>query len=124
MRASFVELYREEIYDLLDPAYKPRVRQTDGRDVELANASSFYVSTVDEVQELIERGCNNRHVAETSMNRESSRSHSVFTILVEVSSTSETGAVSIRTARLNLIDLAGSERQSHSKAAGERLKVS
>lgn len=61
-------------------------------------------------------------MASTSMNRESSRSHAVFTITVEsMEKSNET--VNIRTSLLNLVDLAGSERQKDTHAEGMRLKV-
>lgn len=61
-------------------------------------------------------------MASTSMNRESSRSHAVFTITVEsMEKSNET--VNIRTSLLNLVDLAGSERQRDTHAEGMRLKV-
>jgi hypothetical protein len=66
-----------------------------------------------------EQGMNQRHVASTAMNAESSRSHLVFSILVE-SKNKATGAVTL--GKLTLVDLAGSERQSKTQATGERLK--
>lgn len=61
-------------------------------------------------------------MASTSMNRESSRSHAVFTITIEsMEKSNET--VNIRTSLLNLVDLAGSERQKDTHAEGMRLKV-
>lgn len=61
-------------------------------------------------------------MASTSMNRESSRSHAVFTITIEsMEKSNET--VNIRTSLLNLVDLAGSERQKDTHAEGVRLKV-
>lgn len=61
-------------------------------------------------------------MASTSMNRESSRSHAVFTMTLE-SKESGLGVVNIRTSQLNLVDLAGSERQRDTHAEGSRLKV-
>jgi hypothetical protein len=62
---------------------------------------------VEEVLRLMQRGANNRHVGETRLNRESSRSHSVFTCTIEKSTTSDNGLKNVITSRLNLIDLAG-----------------
>ena len=71
--------------------------------------------------EVLKAGNLNRRVAETSMNRESSRSHAVLT--VNIMSTEEVGEVTNkRNSRLHLIDLAGSERQKDTKTAGQRLK--
>jgi kinesin family protein 15 len=72
--------------------------------------------------QVLSGGWRNRRVASTSMNRESSRSHAVFTITIEsMEKSSET--VNIRTSLLNLVDLAGSERQKDTHAEGMRLKV-
>lgn len=57
----------------------------------------------------------------TSMNKESSRSHSVFTLSIE-SRSAENGMFNIKSSKFHLIDLAGSERQRATDAAGERLK--
>ncbi|CAH2283214.1 kinesin KIF15 [Pelobates cultripes] len=66
-------------------------------------------------------GWRNRRVASTSMNRESSRSHAVFTVTIE-SMEKINEIVNIRSSQLNLVDLAGSERQKDSHAEGVRLK--
>lgn len=67
-------------------------------------------------------GWRNRRVASTSMNRESSRSHAVFSMSLE-SKESVNEVVNIRTSQLNLVDLAGSERQKDTHTEGSRLKV-
>ena len=67
-------------------------------------------------------GWRNRRVASTSMNRESSRSHAVFTMALESKETINE-VVNIRTSQLNLVDLAGSERQKDTHTEGSRLKV-
>lgn len=59
---------------------------------------------------MLENGSKNRQIAETEMNKDSSRSHSIFTITVETSVTEENGEQLIRKGKLNLVDLAGSER--------------
>ena len=69
----------------------------------------------------MERGFGRRSVAATQMNAESSRSHSIFTIIIEVSQTVD-GKDAFRAGKLNLVDLAGSERQSKTGATGARLK--
>lgn len=68
-------------------------------------------------------GWRNRRVASTSMNRESSRSHAVFSMTLESKETVNE-VVNIRTSQLNLVDLAGSERQKDTHTEGSRLKVS
>jgi kinesin family protein 15 len=64
---------------------------------------------VDQAMMLMRKGAENRHTGETRMNRESSRSHSVFTCVVEKSSKSTQGVTSVICSRLNLIDLAGEQ---------------
>lgn len=56
------------------------------------------------------------------MNQDSSRSHSIFTITIEMSDKSQSEDSHIRVGKLNLVDLAGSERQSKTGASGDRLK--
>jgi Kinesin motor domain len=69
----------------------------------------------------MQAGKKNRSVGATLMNQTSSRSHSIFTIVVECSDLHDTGG-HIRVGKLNLVDLAGSERQSKTGATGDRLK--
>ena len=63
----------------------------------------------------------NRRVASTSMNRESSRSHAVFTVSIQ-SKEKKGGISNIKVSRLHLVDLAGSERQKDTRTEGVRLK--
>lgn len=66
------------------------------------------VSNTSEMYELIKRGTRNRHVGSTSMNKESSRSHSVLTTIIESKSNKE-GLWNVKVSRFHIIDLAGSE---------------
>merc|ERR1719245_415024 len=68
------------------------------------------------------KGWGNRAVGATKMNADSSRSHSIFTINIEMLDTGASGNEHIRKGKLNLVDLAGSERQSKTEASGDRLK--
>ena len=73
----------------------------------------------------MEKGWSNRATGETLMNKDSSRSHSIFTICVEAAEKSDSkigDEEKIRAGKLNLVDLAGSERQSKTGATGARLK--
>lgn len=73
--------------------------------------------------DLITRGARSRHTGSTSMNKESSRSHSVLTTIIETKTMKDGGGVwNIKTARFHIIDLAGSERQKFTGAVGDRLK--
>nr|DAD24097.1 TPA_asm: hypothetical protein HUJ06_025560 [Nelumbo nucifera] len=123
-RCSFLEIYNEQITDLLDPNQKNlQIREDVKSGVYVENLTEEYVSTMKDVSQLLIKGISNRRTGATSINAESSRSHSVFTCVVESRCKSMSdGVSSFRTSRINLVDLAGSERQKLTGAAGERLK--
>ncbi|EPS61047.1 hypothetical protein M569_13753, partial [Genlisea aurea] len=121
-RCSFLEIYNEQILDLLDPSSTNlQIREDSKKGIHVENITEVEVTSArDAIQQLIQ-GSANRKVAATNMNRASSRSHSVFTCIIE-SKWELQGVTHHRFARLNLVDLAGSERQKSSGAEGERLK--
>ncbi|KAL5574549.1 hypothetical protein UlMin_016248 [Ulmus minor] len=121
-KCSFLEIYNEQILDLLDPSsINLQIREDVKKGVYVENLKEIEVTSArDVIQQLIE-GAANRKVAATNMNLASSRSHSVFTCIIESKWDSQ-GVTHHRFARLNLVDLAGSERQKSSGAEGERLK--
>ncbi|KAL4579210.1 hypothetical protein LXL04_015348 [Taraxacum kok-saghyz] len=120
-KCSFLEIYNEQITDLLEPSSTNlQVREDSKEGVYVENLTEYNVKTVDEVLKLLLQGASNRKVAGTDMNSESSRSHSVFTCIVE-SRWEKDSMTHLRFGRLNLVDLAGSERQ-RSCGAGERVK--
>ena len=80
------------------------------------------VENAKEMDQLLKFGSKMRAVAETKMNSGSSRSHSIFTIIVENSYTGDDGQTHFKMGKLNLVDLAGSERQSKTEAKGEVLE--
>eukprot|EP00494_Astrolonche_serrata_P004715 UN04729 len=80
-----------------------------------------HVKNIKELLKHFHRGNKSRHEGETKMNKHSSRSHSVFTVVVESSSVREDGEEHIRVGKLRLVDLAGSERQKKTESTGERL---
>ncbi|XP_024384201.1 kinesin-like protein KIN-12C isoform X3 [Physcomitrium patens] len=121
-RCSFLEIYNEQITDLLEPtSTNLHMREDTRTGVYVENLSEVEVQNVQDVIDLLIQGASNRRVAATNMNRESSRSHSVFTCIVE-SKWECDSLTNIRFGRLNLVDLAGSERQKSSGAEGDRLK--
>ncbi|KAG0468813.1 hypothetical protein HPP92_018141 [Vanilla planifolia] len=121
-RCSFLEIYNEQITDLLDPSSTNLLIREDLRKgVYVENLTEFEVENVNDIIKLLIQGASNRKVAATNMNRESSRSHSVFTCTIE-SRWENDSTSNMRYARLNLVDLAGSERQKTSGAEGCRLK--
>ena len=121
VRASYLEIYNEEIRDLLskDPKNSLELKENIDTGVYVKDLTSFVVKNVTEIDHVMQAGKKNRSVGATLMNQTSSRSHSIFTIVVECC---ESGGEHIRVGKLNLVDLAGSERQSKTGATGDRLK--
>ncbi|XWS14274.1 hypothetical protein CRYUN_Cryun36dG0108600 [Craigia yunnanensis] len=121
-KCSFLEIYNEQITDLLDPSSTNlQLREDLKKGVYVENLMEYDVRDVDDVLKLLFQGAANRRMAATNMNSESSRSHSVFTCIIE-SHWEKDSMTHFRFARLNLVDLAGSERQKSSGAEGDRLK--
>ncbi|KAM1743681.1 hypothetical protein ACFX12_013553 [Malus domestica] len=120
---SFLEIYNEQITDLLDPNQKSlQIREDVKSGVYVENLTEECVRTMKDVTQLLIKGLSNRRTGSTSINAESSRSHTVFTCVVESQCKNVANGTSFKTSRINLVDLAGSERQKLTGAAGERLK--
>lgn len=121
-KCSFIEIYNEQIYDLLDTASSSLfLRENIKKGVFVEGTVEKFVTSAAEAYQVLTMGWRNRRVASTSMNRESSRSHAVFTMTLE-SKECINEVVNIRMSQLNLVDLAGSERQKDTHAEGSRLK--
>ena len=124
MEGSFVEVYNEELNDLLTPndgkSRKLEVRHDEVRkQTIITNCKSVPLNSPSRVERMLEEAQKNRSVAATKANERSSRSHSIF-ILKLVGENAATGERCEGT--LNLVDLAGSERLKHSQAEGDRMK--
>ena len=125
MQGSFVEVYNENLNDLLGkPEEFDKKKHEIRHDMQNCKTSITDATIVDldtpaSVENILRLATSNRSVAATLANERSSRSHSVF-ILKLVGENSITGEKSQGT--LNLVDLAGSERLSQSGATGDRLK--
>lgn len=128
VEASYLEIYNENIRDLLDPArVNLKVREHPTTGVFVENLSSCAVECYKDVEDLLEMGLEQRTTAATNMNRESSRSHSVFTLSIRSYPLAGHGGdgdkkKNVRLSRLRLVDLAGSERASSTGATGARLR--
>lgn len=127
IRCSYLEIYNEEIKDLLchhDKAHtiKYDIRDDPQKGVYVQNLTNVVVDTEEQMMAQLEKGLQWRTVAETLMNDKSSRSHSIFTIIIEMSTKDETGKEHVKVGKLNLVDLAGSERQKKTGAVGKVLK--
>ncbi|CAF1470894.1 unnamed protein product [Adineta steineri] len=125
IRASYLEIYNESIRDLLGKDIKAALdlKEHTDKGVYIQNLTWHQCTNVEDCERLMDKGNKNRATGATLMNKDSSRSHSIFTILTEMCSRSEVdGKEHIRAGKLNLVDLAGSERQSKTHAEGERLR--
>lgn len=123
VRASYLEIYNEEVRDLLGQDHKARLQLKEHPDtgVFVKDLTNYVVKSVPEIDALMEVGTKNRSVGATAMNAGSSRSHSIFSITIESSSPGPDGKPRIKAGKLHLVDLAGSERQSKTGATGARL---
>lgn len=144
LRCSYLEIYNETIHDLLAPpssaASQPVQIQGIGNNVFLSPLREEVVTSLKEMREILTRGEGHRRTASTDWNERSSRSHSVFRIVIEsreraegISPTSgrqtpgprpptpggprlqAIGERSVQTSVLSLIDLAGSEKATSDK---------
>uniref|UniRef100_A0A8C8SDK7 Kinesin-like protein n=1 Tax=Pelusios castaneus TaxID=367368 RepID=A0A8C8SDK7_9SAUR len=124
VRVSYLEIYNEDIRDLLGADTKQRLelKEHPEKGVYVKGLSLHTVHSVAQCERIMDTGWRNRAVGYTLMNKDSSRSHSIFTINMEIYTVDERGQDHLRAAKLNLVDLAGSERQSKTGATGERLK--
>lgn len=132
-KCTYVEIYNEYVYDLLEPIRGGNalsssssstictLREDSKKGVWVEGCREEIVHDAHEAFMLFEEGSRSRHVAETAMNRESSRSHCVFTITLQSKKLDGT-IFDVREARFNLVDLAGSERQQLAATGGTRLK--
>lgn len=121
-QVSFIEIYNEQILDLLAPDQlnppKLEVRQHPVLGTFIPGMTDPAVSTAAAVMELIEYGTQNRKTSATAMNESSSRSHCIFKFTVQQVELNGEAKMS----QTNLVDLAGSERAGRTKATGDRLK--
>jgi len=120
VRVSYMEIYMEKIRDLLVPQNDNLpVHEEKSRGVYVKGLLEIYVSSVQEVYEVMRRGGAARATAATNMNQESSRSHSIFVITITQKNV-ETG--SAKSGQLFLVDLAGSEKVGKTGASGQTLE--
>ncbi|XP_054858555.1 kinesin-like protein KIF23 isoform X7 [Eublepharis macularius] len=149
---SYIEIYNNYIYDLLDEApfepIKPKwngcgtplrnvdfmppqskiLREDQNHNMYVAGCTEVEVKSTEEAFEVFWRGQKKRRIANTQLNRESSRSHSVFLIKLAQAPLDADGdnvlqeRELITLSQLSLVDLAGSERTNRTKAEGSRLR--
>ncbi|KAL6499826.1 Kinesin-like protein KIN-5D [Orobanche gracilis] len=133
MKVTFLELYNEEITDLLAPeecskfmddkSKKPIALMEDGKGgVFVRGLEEEIVTTANEIYKILEKGSAKRRTAETFLNKQSSRSHSIFSITIHIKECTPEGEEMIKCGKLNLVDLAGSENISRSGAREGRAR--
>ena len=120
VRCSFVEIYNEEVRDLLgDNSKKLDIRENPKKGTFIKDLNYVTIKDTDDTEKCLNKGNKNRHVGHTSMNDQSSRSHSLFTVYLEIEEKGEDGNGRIKSGKLNLVDLAGSERVGKTNATGQ-----
>ncbi|XP_028996968.1 centromere-associated protein E isoform X2 [Betta splendens] len=130
LRVSYMEIYNETVSDLLVDSWKRKpleVREALNKTIYVADLTEELVTSPAQALSWIRKGEKNRHYGKTKMNQRSSRSHTIFRMILEsrersdlASGENADGAIIV--SHLNLVDLAGSERASQTGAEGTRFK--
>ncbi|XP_059163780.1 kinesin-like protein KIF6 [Physella acuta] len=124
---SYLEIYNDNGYDLLDPKHeatkledlqKVTLLEDSDQNIHLKNLTVHQAATEEDALNLLFMGDTNRMIAETPMNQASSRSHCIFTVHLTCK---EEGSATICRSKLHLVDLAGSERVSKTGVNGTLL---
>jgi kinesin family member 4 len=128
VKISFIEVYNEEIKDLLKDVIKSSKMNREplsicekNNIIQVVNLNEVQVNNPLHALNLLKKGCSSRVESSTAMNKESSRSHAIFTISLEQS---KSGEYDLIRSKLNFADLAGSEQQKKAKIEGRHLKES
>ncbi|TMS03489.1 Kinesin-like protein KIF27 [Larimichthys crocea] len=128
VRVSYMELYREELRDLLElhTIHKElHIREDERGNTVVVGAKEMVVSSAEELLSVLETGNAVRHTGTTGMNEHSSRSHAILTLqLIQCCHNNNSSLKSARSSKLCLVDLAGSERAGKTGNTGIRLKES
>lgn len=128
---QFIELYNEDIIDLLDPYSKRKVfkiHENENGLISVAGATIKPVHSPEDALRCLQQGVLGRTTASTQMNDQSSRSHALFTILIKRQRviSSDSGFLKddleTLTSKFHFVDLAGSERLKRTGATGERAR--
>jgi kinesin-II 95 kDa subunit len=124
VRSSYLEIYQEQIRDLLlkDQTKRLELKERADIGVYVKDLSSYVCKSIKEIEHVMKIGNTNRAVGATDMNEHSSRSHAIFLITIEHSQIDIDDQPHIRVGKLNLVDLAGSERQIKTGQIGQRQK--
>ncbi len=121
---SYLEIYNEDVRDLLgkDDSQRLEIKERPDIGVYVKDLTKTVCKNADEMERVMTLGNKSRSTGATNMNADSSRSHAIFSVVIECSDKGPDGADRLRAGKLHLVDLAGSERQSKTGATGIRLK--
>ena len=126
IRVSMCEIYNECVRDLLNPPSTNLVIREDkaNKSVVVMGLSEHIVVSVEEVMEFMEKGNSERVFGATALNDASSRSHTIFRVILESTDANKAGTRNqkVKQSTLNLVDLAGSERSSQANTKGLQMK--
>jgi kinesin family protein 11 len=126
VKCSFIELYNEELRDLLSTDDSAKLKIFDDNSKKGSTATMVqgmeecHLKTAVQGIELLRNGSHKRQVAATKCNDLSSRSHTVFTITIYIKRMTDDGQEYLSAGKLNLVDLAGSENIQRSGAENKR----
>lgn len=115
-QASFIEVYNEEVYDLLDGKQKLEVK-INGSKTNVVGLKKIEIGNISDVDVILNLADSQRSVASTASNEHSSRSHAIFQIFVD----GQNASGEMVQCCLNLVDLAGSERAKETQARGKQF---
>lgn len=127
---SFIEIYNEELTDLLDkastqksflPKPKPLIREENGN-IFVSNLIEEKVSCAEDVLKVLGRGAAARSTGSTDMNATSSRSHAIVSLTLKQKKRTASGAIVNVSSKFNFVDLAGSERLKRTNSEGATKK--
>ncbi|XP_014603835.1 PREDICTED: chromosome-associated kinesin KIF4 [Polistes canadensis] len=120
---SFMELYQEQLYDLLSDKQRSHsvidIRE-DNKGIKIVGVTEKEVQSAEESLKCLIEGSQGRVTGSTAMNAQSSRSHAIFTVYIHQQKKNDPNTAT--TAKFHLVDLAGSERSKKTQATGERFK--
>ena len=117
LTCSFIEIYNEEIYDLMNDTRQPLNIRAGADEINIVGLKEIPANTFEEAISILQKGSENRTTKSTKMNSESSRSHAIFTI-----SMCQKINEQIVESKLTFVDLAGSERLKRSECKGNAAK--
>ena len=124
IRVTYLQIYNESIDDLLKPEKKNlSIRENNKKGLYVENLSEWAVRSPNDIYCLLEKGAQSRKKSHTNLNDVSSRSHAVFSIILEQMKINN-GKKKFKTGKLHMVDLAGSERIKISGAKGKQLEES